>query len=205
MIKPFFTIYLPATALLGIAAVAGVLLYQTQDVELNSAEFVEPVVEPVNTITVETTSTVDTTIDVEVNQPVDFVVTTVEDDVEPSVNLNVAEVTEATPAVVVETAVETVVTIAGPGISKRCAVQMTIAQTAHQLMKLAAEQCRFSYAWENYPSLGVFVTELGGVTSKKSKGKYWIFYVNGTKANVGVSSYQLQPGDLLAWKFEQEY
>ena len=72
-------------------------------------------------------------------------------------------------------------------------------------MQQAADQCEIAYRTKQYASLGVFVDGIADVSSNKTAGLYWIFSVNGTKANVGVSSYQIQPGDSIAWNYEAEY
>ena len=58
----------------------------------------------------------------------------------------------------------------------------------------------FSFKATNYSSLGYFVEEINGV--KGTPGKYWIYYVNGQKASVGISNYILKSGDIISWKQE---
>jgi flavin-dependent dehydrogenase len=116
------------------------------------------------------------------------------------------QVTTAPTEVVEETQVpEIVVTVSGPGVAVRCPVEFSAEITVHQLMRQASKQCDFSYTVKEFTSLGVFVDELDGVQSDKQQGKYWIYYVNAKKANVGVSSYRVQAEDVIAWKYEQEY
>ena len=51
------------------------------------------------------------------------------------------------------------------------------------------------------PMYGAFITSINGVGNLG--GKYWMFYVNGEMASVGVSSYVLQDGDIVTMKFEE--
>ncbi len=53
---------------------------------------------------------------------------------------------------------------------------------------------------KNYPGLGFFIKEIG--TLRAGDGKYLLYYINGKEAQVGVSSYTLQDGDIIEWKLE---
>ena len=54
---------------------------------------------------------------------------------------------------------------------------------------------------KNYLGMGKFVEEINGV---KSNGeKYWIYYVNNKKANIGISNYKINEGDIVSWKYEK--
>ncbi len=56
---------------------------------------------------------------------------------------------------------------------------------------------------ENFSGLGFFVDEINGL--KEGNGYSWIYYINGKKATVGVSSCKLQNGDLINWVYEKNY
>jgi hypothetical protein len=58
----------------------------------------------------------------------------------------------------------------------------------------------FNFKYKEYPSIGVFVEEINGVIG--SQGKYWIYYVNGEKAEVGISKNIVKGGDIISWKQE---
>ena len=58
----------------------------------------------------------------------------------------------------------------------------------------------FSFKYKENPGLGSFVTEINNIVG--SPGKYWIYYVNGNKASVGVSTYLLKEGDIINWNQE---
>ncbi len=55
---------------------------------------------------------------------------------------------------------------------------------------------------KEFSGLGFFVEEINGVKNDYQKGMYWIYYVNGKKANVGISSYIVSYGDVIEWKYE---
>ena len=58
----------------------------------------------------------------------------------------------------------------------------------------------FSFVSKNYSGLGSFIEEINGV--KGIPGKYWLYYLNGKKASLGVSKNILKNGDKIEWKQE---
>jgi hypothetical protein len=45
------------------------------------------------------------------------------------------------------------------------------------------------------------VEEIGGLKSDQQNGKYWIYYINGKSAKLGISTQIVKPGDLIEWKY----
>lgn len=60
---------------------------------------------------------------------------------------------------------------------------------------------KINFKEKNYMGMGKFIEEVNGV--KNSGEKNWIYYINGQKANVGVSNYKLINGDIVSWKYEE--
>jgi hypothetical protein len=58
----------------------------------------------------------------------------------------------------------------------------------------------FNFKYIDNASLGGFVTEING--KKGTPGKYWIYYINGKLASVGVSNQILKEGDVINWNQE---
>lgn len=58
--------------------------------------------------------------------------------------------------------------------------------------------------FKSYSGLGHFVEGINGQTSDTIKGKYWIYYINGAKAQVGISNYFLKSNDIITWKYEAQ-
>ncbi|MFA6251329.1 MAG: DUF4430 domain-containing protein [Candidatus Paceibacterota bacterium] len=58
----------------------------------------------------------------------------------------------------------------------------------------------FSFSFRKYPALGIFINEINGL--KEGNGKYWLYYVNGKEASVGVSKYELESGDIINWELK---
>lgn len=203
MIKRLLTIYLPAVAVLTTATLAAVFLYNDVDPELEKVEFV--VAENAEEENTDRIAENAEELRIDETEPVEFVDTSRRDvstgsgTFRPEVNRDDIRTTT------IEQIEPVVITVSGPSISIRCEINPADATTVHQVMQQAAKLCDFSYQIKKYELLGVFVDGIGGVLSDKQAGRYWIFSVNGTKANVGVSSYQIQPGDSIAWNYEAEY
>lgn len=53
-----------------------------------------------------------------------------------------------------------------------------------------------------FPGMGEFVEEINGIANDKLAGKYWIYYVNGAPAQIGISQYTPKQNDIIEWKYE---
>ena len=71
------------------------------------------------------------------------------------------------------------------------------------VLKTASLKYHFSMDYKNY-AYGAFIEGLDGVRSDKSRSMYWIYYINGKKANLGASSQKVKEGDNILWKYEKE-
>lgn len=67
-------------------------------------------------------------------------------------------------------------------------------------MKKLKENNLFDFEYTEHLGLGAFVNEINGI--KGTPGKYWIYYINDTKASYGISNYILKSGDIISWKQE---
>jgi len=55
---------------------------------------------------------------------------------------------------------------------------------------------------KTYSGMGKFIEEINGIKNGES---YWIYYINGEKANIGVSNYKINEGDIISWRYEKNY
>ncbi|MFA6304225.1 MAG: DUF4430 domain-containing protein [Patescibacteria group bacterium] len=55
---------------------------------------------------------------------------------------------------------------------------------------------------KDYPSMGVLVEKIGDKTNGQDN-KYWQYYVNGEKPQIGADRFNLSGGELVEWKFEE--
>jgi len=84
-------------------------------------------------------------------------------------------------------------------IDKSYSVKTEEGVSVYDVMK-DAENDGFSFEGKEYPSMGFFVEKINGI--KNGEKGYWIYYVNGIKASVGISNYIIKDGDIISWKFE---
>ena len=62
---------------------------------------------------------------------------------------------------------------------------------------------KINFTAKNYIGMGKFIEEINGL--KNDGNKYWIYAVNSKEAQVGVSNYQINPGDVVSWTYGQAY
>ena len=73
-------------------------------------------------------------------------------------------------------------------------------QTLYQTMLAAEKSGAISFAGKDYSGLGFFMTDIGDLY--QGNGKFLVYYINGTEASVGVSSYFPNDGDVIEWKLQ---
>jgi len=76
-------------------------------------------------------------------------------------------------------------------------------ETVLSAMRTLALTTDFTFSGRDYSSLGFFVESING--KKQAGGYVWIFYMNGEKSSLGISSATLDPGDVVEWKYEKSY
>jgi len=75
--------------------------------------------------------------------------------------------------------------------------------TVYDFMEEFRREGKINFTEKNYIGMGKFIEEINGV--KGDSDHNWIYYVNGRQAQVGVSNYKLKPGDVVSWKYEENY
>jgi hypothetical protein len=73
--------------------------------------------------------------------------------------------------------------------------------SVYDFMTQLRNEGKINFKDKTYAGMGKFIEEINGI--KGSNDKYWIYYVNNKRAEVGVSNYQLNPGDVVSWKLEK--
>lgn len=74
--------------------------------------------------------------------------------------------------------------------------------TVYDLMVALKNNGQINFSGKNSAGLGFFVEEINGIKNNPSKNTYWFYYINGQKANVGISNYILKSGDVIKWQYE---
>lgn len=74
-----------------------------------------------------------------------------------------------------------------------------------ELLSRVAEKNSLKFEYKDYGGpMGIFIDSINGVGSDLGGNKYWQFWVNNIFSEVGASSYRLQNGDLVEWKYIKE-
>lgn len=68
----------------------------------------------------------------------------------------------------------------------------------------AMKQLDIPFDGHDFGSLGFFVESIGEIKNDKLRGRYWMYYINGQKAKIGISNYIIKPHDIITWKYEDE-
>ena len=76
--------------------------------------------------------------------------------------------------------------------------------SAYDLMVRAQETYGLQFKGKEFPGLGFFIQEINDLEQSPRFGKYWIYYINGTRADVGISVYIVNTHDNISWKYENE-
>ncbi len=79
--------------------------------------------------------------------------------------------------------------------------EIKTATSVYDFMKSLEIEGKINFSERNYIGMGKIITAINGV---KSNGEYtWIYYVNGKEADIGVSNYKINSGDVVSWKYEK--
>ncbi|MDP9249032.1 MAG: DUF4430 domain-containing protein [bacterium] len=96
-----------------------------------------------------------------------------------------------------DTALTSTTVIAG---EKTVALSVPAETTFYDALVEYRNRGEIEFAGKNYPVLGFFVTNIGTLHARG--GLDLLYYINGTEATVGISSYVLKDGDVIEWKLE---
>ena len=84
-------------------------------------------------------------------------------------------------------------------------VSMKPGSSVYDVMVQARKTSDLSFEGSQFAGLGFFVEEVNGLRQNPKIGKYWLYYINGTIGNVGISMYKVEINDVISWKYEKEY
>jgi len=77
--------------------------------------------------------------------------------------------------------------------------------TVYEAMQRLTADSRqpFLFSAKEFSGMGYFVEEINGLKNNNQTGEYWIYYLNGQSATMGISQLILKPGDKIEWKYEK--
>ena len=76
----------------------------------------------------------------------------------------------------------------------------TQGESLYNILMKEKENNNLSFSGKDYPNMGFFTTDIG--TLHSNKDHYLMYYVNGKEAEVGISTYLPQNGDVIEWKLK---
>lgn len=94
--------------------------------------------------------------------------------------------------------------IQSPNGSAQYSIQIADNSTVEAVMKAAIKK-GFSYTSTKNGSMGAFVKSIHGLSEDRSSRMYWIFYVNGSRSALGISTKKIHSQDIIEWKYEKEF
>ncbi len=72
--------------------------------------------------------------------------------------------------------------------------------TVADFMDKLKTEGKITFEEKKYSGMGKFIESINGI--KNNGEKNWIYYVNNKKANIGISNYKINNGDIISWKYE---
>lgn len=86
---------------------------------------------------------------------------------------------------------------------KKYEIAVSENSTVYDLMNSLKQRGDINFNGKTSAGLGFFVEEINGQKNNTNTNTYWIYYINGEAAGVGISNYILKPGDIISWKYEK--
>lgn len=87
-------------------------------------------------------------------------------------------------------------------LGKTYPVQFIENSSVYQVLKQLNDEGKITINFKDYSGLGYFVDGIDGIHTDTVHAKYWIYYINGAKAQIGISNYFLKQNDVITWKYE---
>lgn len=84
--------------------------------------------------------------------------------------------------------------------------QLSPTATVYNLMQYAEIDSRrpFLFRSKTFSGMGEFVEEINGLKNNPQTGEYWIYYLNGQSAKIGISQQIVKPNDIITWKYTSQ-
>jgi hypothetical protein len=76
----------------------------------------------------------------------------------------------------------------------------TQGESLYNILLKEKEANKISFSGKEYSGMGFFMTDIG--TLHSTKDHYLMYYINGKEAEIGISSYFPQNGDVIEWKLK---
>ncbi len=86
---------------------------------------------------------------------------------------------------------------------KKYSLQLPDKATAYDAMQKLVTDQKISATMKEFSGMGEFLEEIDWLKNNNQTGEYWIYYINGQSAKMGISIYTLKNNDLITWKYEK--
>jgi hypothetical protein len=73
--------------------------------------------------------------------------------------------------------------------------------SVYDFMDKLQKEGKINFIEKYYVGMGELIDSINGI--KNNGNQNWIYYVNGKQAEVGVSNYKINKGDIVSWKYEK--
>lgn len=87
-----------------------------------------------------------------------------------------------------------------PDWTKDTALNLSEDKTVYEAMEEMVKENKISVEFKQFSGLGAFVQSIDGLAPQDNQ--YWIYYLNGKIANVGISLTKLKNDDVITWRYE---
>lgn len=93
--------------------------------------------------------------------------------------------------------------IIAPAWTKEFNIDALSGSTVYEAMLLLHAKGLLPIVFKQFAGLGAFVQSINGLENSAKNNQFWIYYINGKAATLGISSIKLNPNDYITWKYEE--
>ena len=92
--------------------------------------------------------------------------------------------------------------VASPGATSTFTTRVPEKASVYEAMKMLSASTAMRFEFKEYSGLGAMLVSINGVANDARAQNFWIYYLNGKPAPMGISSLRLSPHDLITWRYE---
>ncbi len=89
-----------------------------------------------------------------------------------------------------------------PSNEKKLQIAIAENETVYQAMLRLKQEQGLSFEVKDYSGIGAFVESIDGLANNPKENQFWIYYLNGKVATMGISLTKVHYNDLITWRYE---
>lgn len=89
--------------------------------------------------------------------------------------------------------------------TRELTVEVPVKSTVYDAMLLLNQERKLAVEFKSFAGMGAMVQAIDGMANDTRANKFWIYYINGQAAQLGISYYIIKPNDLIEWKYEASW